>query len=211
MPRRYVVEDGQPGRPKTDVDTTPPAGFSLHKDLMEGLDVRGWYKELGRRHHSEKMAGDPRFIGPRKPDYFGLDPVTDPEELDRLMCRTDVVVECNTPEDLKIAQFNGRLVVEIDPTCPNEIVFDKISALIGRVRSIHDQNTKAWKNHRILALYDLKLLGYDLSMDRKQLALWLFPEISGEKNRGDKFDRATECLEAALASLRTLRAQSKNP
>jgi hypothetical protein len=204
MTRPYVVEDGQPGRPKTDIDTTPPAGFSPHNELMEALDMRGWYRELGRRHRSKKMAGDP-------PDYSGLEPITDPEEMDRLMCRTEVVVACNTPEDLKIAQFNGRLVVEIDPACPNEIVFDKISALLGRVRGVGDRNMKAWKNHRILALYDLKLLGYDLSADRKQLALWLFPEISDEKKRGDKFDRATECLEAALASLHTLRAQSKNP
>lgn len=210
MKRPYVVEDGQPGRPKTETDAKPPPGFCLHEALMDALDERGWYRELGVRNQLEKNQGDPHAIGPRKPDYPGLEPVTDPEELDRLMCRTDVVAECNTSEDLEIAHFNGRVTVEIDPACPNEIVFDKISALIGRVRSIQDRNINAWKNHRILALYDLKLRGHDLSTSRKQLALWLFPEIRDEKKRGDKFDRATELLETALASLSTLRAQSNS-
>jgi hypothetical protein len=210
MPRPYVVEDGLPGRPKIEIDTTPPAGFSLHKELMEALDVRGWYQELGKRFHSEKLARDSHFIGPDKPDFFGLAAVTDPEELDRLMCRTNVVAECKTPEDLKIARFNGRLVIEIDTECPIEIVLDKISAIIDGVKSIRERNTNAWKNHRILALYDLKLGGCDFSADRKQLALWLFPEIGDQKTRGDKFDRATECLEEAVASLGILRAQSNS-
>jgi hypothetical protein len=31
------------------------------------------------------------------------------------MARTEVVTLCNTPYDLEIARFNGRLVLEIDP------------------------------------------------------------------------------------------------
>jgi hypothetical protein len=208
MTRPYLAEDGQPGRPKTETDATPPTGFSLHEELMKTLDDRGWYRELGRRSQLEKHQGDPHAIGPRKPDYPGLEPVTDPEELDRLMCRTGVVAECNTQADLRIAKFNGRVVVEIDPACSNEILFDEIAALLDQIVSRRRRNTKAWKKHRILSLYDLKILGYDLSSERKQLARWIFPEIDDETKRGSKFDRAKEHLETAVTSLSVLRAQS---
>jgi hypothetical protein len=204
MTRSYVAEDGRPGRPKTEIDRKPPTGFCLHIELMEKLDARGWYRQLAERRHYENLGGDLRD------EYFQLRQVTDPEEIDRLMCRTDVVVECKTAEDLEIARFNDRIVVEIDPACPNDMLFDKIAALLDRVRSenVRRINTKPWREHRILSLYDLKLSGYDLSSERKQLALWLFPEIGDEKQRGDKFDRAKELLKAALASLGVLRAQS---
>jgi hypothetical protein len=101
-------------------------------------------------------------------------------------------------------------VLEIDPNCPDEILFEKIATVLKRARNKPARriNTKAWAEHRILALYDLRLMGYDLSKDRKQLAAWLFPEINNEKPRGDKFDRANEYLKAAMASLNALRAQS---
>jgi hypothetical protein len=77
------------------------------------------------------------------------------------MARTEVVTLCNTPYDLEIARFNGRLVLEIDPDCIDEILFKKIAALLKRVRSGKARriNTKAWAAHRILALDDLKLMG----------------------------------------------------
>ncbi len=154
MKRPYVVEDGPPGRPKTTINTMPPQGFSLHIKLMEGLDARGWYIQLAERRQYEKMGGDPRD------DYFQLRQVTDPEELDRVMCRTDVVAECKTPFDLEVAQFNGRVIVEIDTDCPNTIVFAKIAALLKHVRKQEPRliNTKAWQDHRILSLYDLKAM-----------------------------------------------------
>ena len=126
------------------------------------------------------------------------------------MCRSEVVAECKTETDLKVARFNGRVVLEIDPACPNELLFQKIGAVLDRARNRKARriNTTAWAEHRILALYDLKLMGYDLSKERKQLAAWLFPEIDGEKPRGDKFDRAKEYLDGAIALLPTLRAQS---
>jgi hypothetical protein len=126
------------------------------------------------------------------------------------MCRTDVVAICNTQDDLEVAHYNGRVVLEIDPACPDEILFKKIAIVLKRARKGKSRriNTRAWEKHRILALYDLKLMGYDLSKDRKQLAAWLFQEISDEKRRGDKFDRAIKYLGAALSSLKTLRAQT---
>ncbi len=210
-PRRYVVEDGRPGRQKTKIEKKPPGWFRLHDALMEKLDVRGWYRQLAERKRIEEMKGDPRDAEP------WLRQITDPEEMDRIMCRVDVVAECKAAADVTIAQFNGRIVIEIDPAAPNDLVFAKIGALLERRRALIEDaklrparriNVTPWREHRILALYDLKLVGYDLSDERKQLAAWLFPEIDSEKKRGDKFDRAKEYLEAALASLSTLRAQS---
>jgi len=178
---------------------------------MEKLDARGWYRQLAERKRIEEMNGDPRDVEP------WLRQVTDPEEMDRIMCRTDVVAECKTADDVKIAHFNGRVVVEIDPAAPNDLLFSKIATLLDARRALIEGaklrlarriNVTPWKEHRILALYDLRLLGYDLSRERKQLAAWLFPEIPDGKHRGDKFDRAREYLETALASLNTLRAQS---
>jgi hypothetical protein len=173
---------------------------------MRKLDIRGWYSQLGERQRIEKMGGDPR-------DYE-VDPrakrLTDPIEMDRFMCRTDVVAECESPEDLEVARFNGRIVVEIDPACPDDLLFKKIKAVLDRARDRKPRkiNTNAWAEHRILALYDLQLMGYHLSKDRKQLSVWLFPELNDDKARGDKFDRARELLAAALSSLSDMRAQS---
>jgi hypothetical protein len=211
-PRRgYVVEDGRPGRRKTKIEQKPPNWFRLRDGLMDKLDARGWYRQLAQRKRTEEMDGNPRDVEP------WLRQITDPEEMDRIMCRVDVVAECKTANDVKIAQFNGRVVVEIDPAAPKDLLFSKIGTLHdARGTSIEGTklhlarriNVTPWKEHRILALYDLKLMDYDLSAERKQLAAWLFPEIDNEKKRGDKFDRAKEYLEAALASLNTLRAQS---
>jgi hypothetical protein len=203
--RRYVYEDGHPGRPKTEIDSNPPKGFSRHLGLMKRLDTKGWYRQLEERRQYERTNSDPR-----DPDEPQLRRVTDPNELDHLMCRSDVVAECKTKDDLEVAHFNGRLVLEIDPDCPDEILFEKIATLLKRVRNGKARRikTKAWAAHRILALYDLKLMGYDFSKERKQLAAWLFPEINDGKQRGDKFDRAIKYLKAALSSLNTVRAQA---
>jgi hypothetical protein len=130
--------------------------------------------------------------------------------MDRIMCRTEVVALCENSNDLKVALFNKRLVLEIDPACPKEILFKKITALLKRVpnKKARRINTKAWASHRILVLYDLKLMGYEFSKERKQLAAWLFPEINSDKQRGYKFDRAKEYLDEALSSLNTIRAQA---
>ena len=205
MPRRNTYEDGRPGRPKTEIDLNPPKNFRLHSNLMKGLDARGWYRQLEERRQFERAEADPR-----DPDDPRLRRVTDPDELDRMMRRTDVVAACKNADDLEIARFNGRVVLEIDPACPDEILFEKIATLLKQARKKAPRrvNTKAWEEHRILALYDLKLEGYDLSKERKQLAKWLFPEMNDEKARGYKFDRAKEYLDAAIALLPTLRAQS---
>jgi hypothetical protein len=126
------------------------------------------------------------------------------------MCRTDVVAVCTTSDDLEVAQFNGRLVLEIDPACLDEILFEKIATELKRARNGKSRriSTKGWAKHRILALYDLKLRGYHVSKDRKQLSAWLFREINDEKRRGDKYDRAVKYLRAALSSLNKLRTQT---
>jgi hypothetical protein len=182
---------------------------------MSRLDARGWYRELAKRQRREYLKSTPRvYIKgaiPRSYKDRSFRRIANPEEMDQIMCRTDVVAVCETQNDLEVAHFNRRLVLEIDPACPDEILFKEIATLLKRVRhgKARRINTKAWGAHRILALYDFKLLGYDFSKERKQLAAWLFPEINDDKQRGDKFDRAIEYLEAALSSLNTIRAQAK--
>ena len=86
MIRSYMY-DVRPGRRKTKINSKPPKGFSLHLGLMKKLDIRGWYKELGERQQYEKMDCDPHdyTVDPR------LRRVTDPIEIDRFMCRIEVV------------------------------------------------------------------------------------------------------------------------
>ena len=116
MPRRYVYEDGRPGRPKVKVNPISPKDFSRLIDLMTLLDPRGWYVELARRQRRKYLKANPRLYKGRS-----LRRITDPEEMDRIMCRSEVVAECKTETDLKVARFNGRVVLEIDPACPNEL------------------------------------------------------------------------------------------
>jgi uncharacterized protein (UPF0128 family) len=173
---------------------------------MKKLDLQAWYTQLGERKRFEMMEGDPREY---EVDSH-LRRITDPNKMDRIMCRVDSVAECKNAQDLDVAHYNGRVVLEIDPACPNDTLFKKIKVILEHVRdrSPRKLNTRSWAEHRILALYDLKLMGYDLSKERKQLSLWLFPEIEDEKARGDKYDRATELLASALNALPTLRAQA---
>lgn len=205
MARHYVREDGLPGRPKTRTHSCPPKGFSLHKGLMRHLDPQGWYEKLEERRQLERAELDPP-----DPDYPHLKRVTDPKERDSVMCRSKVVAVCTILDDLEVAQINRRLVLEIDPACPDKILFKEIAFMLKQVRNSPARkiNTKAWADHRILALYDLILMGYDPSKERKQLAAWLFPEIRRQKSQGDKFDRAVKYLNHAISVLPELRAQS---
>jgi hypothetical protein len=121
MAGSYAYENARPGRHKAKIDPQPPKGFSLHLNLMKNLDRRGWYSQLGERREFERMGGDPcdYEVDPR------LRRLTDPVKIDRFMCRNDAVAECKTEDDLKVARFNGRIVLEIDPACPNDILFKK--------------------------------------------------------------------------------------
>jgi hypothetical protein len=203
MARGNVFDYGRPGRPKVPVKSEPPKYISRLNALMMHLDDRGWYRELAKRQRREYLKANAPFIGGR--------PIGDPLEMDRIMCRSDAVVEWKdeTDTDLNAAQFTGHIVLEIDPNCPNSLLFKLINAILDQTRKRHARriNTKHWAQHRILALYELKLRGYDLSQDRKQLAQWLFPKISSQKVQGDKFDRAKQYLNEAKDQLPALRAQ----
>jgi hypothetical protein len=200
--RPYVYEDGRPGRPKVRVRQNPPQDFSSLDALMQRLDDQGWYHELSKRLRCEYLKANPALM------KGGA--ITDPLEMDRIMCRTNVVAECKSETDLEVAKFNGRIVLEIDPACPNDLIFKKIGAMLDqtRKRPARRINAKHWADHRILVLYEFKLMGCDLSKARKQLAAWLFPDIHSEKTRGDKFDRAKQYLNEAISLLPALRAQS---
>jgi hypothetical protein len=184
--------------------------------LTASLDPQGWYREFeSRRRLAYIRKHYDHEDWPQLETVFaaGLKPVHDPREMDRLMCRTEPVAKVETPVDLSVALYNGRLVVEIDPSCLDDVLFQKIKNLLKAERQTQVKSKpnrhislEAWVNHRILSLYDLQLNGYDLSRRRKQLAKWLFPEIANPKARGDKYDRARELLTQALVALPTLRA-----
>jgi hypothetical protein len=53
LARRYLYEDGRPGRPKAPVHRSPPTDFRRLIDQMDRLDDRGWYRELAKRQRRE--------------------------------------------------------------------------------------------------------------------------------------------------------------
>jgi hypothetical protein len=167
---------------------TSAAPFDLAADdkLMASLDPQGWYRELAtrqRRAHIRKHY-DPENWSQLGTEFAaGFKPVDDPQEMDRLMCRTDLVAKVETPQDLAAAQINGRLVLEIDPDCLKGVLFQKIKDFLETAREEKRKPSRhisfeAWSHHRIITMYDLQLKGHDLRRRRKQLAKWLFPEIS---------------------------------
>ena len=197
-------------------EVTSSAPFDLAADdkLMAGLDPHGWYRELATRQRRAFVVahyGPENSLERSNQSAAGLRPIDDPEEMDRLMCRTEPVAKVETPLDLKVAQFNGRLVLEVDPDCLKGVLFQKIEDFLEAAREEKRKPSRhisfeAWANLRILTRYDLHLKGYDLKRRRKQLAKWLFPEIDNPKARSDKYDRARKSLKDALAALPTLRA-----
>lgn len=207
----FAGDDGERrGRPKAALQRQPPQDFKLNDELMQNLDKQGWGRALA--DFARREAIDAEF----KPEDWkhlkreldgGFAPVGS-EEMDRLMCRMEPVAIVETEHDLGVALFNGRLVLEFDLACTTDLLCKKLKECLESARkrkpSGHDINIRAWANHRILALYELKLRGYDLRDDRKQLAKWLFPEIGEVKARGNKYDRARELLEQARSSARML-------
>ena len=198
----------RPGRPPTKIKANPPKGFERHDELMRSLDGRGWYRELAKRQRETALLDGPLNERYRERDDLSLEPIEDPEEMDRLMCRTEPVAECRDAYDLKIARRNGRLVIEIDVMAHDDFLIEEVKRLI-KIRRGEQKPRRiylnAWVNHRILALYDLKNMQYNLCKQRKQLAWWMFPEIKDDNARGDKYDRACELLDEALSSLSLLR------
>ena len=103
---------------------------------------------------------------------------------------TQPVAKVETPEDLNVARFNSRLVLEVDLDCLDDVLFQKIKEFLKVARERRNENrvaayrSRPWSSHRILTLYDLQLNGYPLRRGRKQLAKWLFPEIADPKARG---------------------------
>jgi hypothetical protein len=196
------------GRPKIPVKRKQPDWFQTYDDRTTGLDAAGWYRELAGLARRSFLEANCSREDWQRYSNDGYAPVSNPEEMDRLMCRAEPVAVVETAQDLKIAQFNSRLVVELDLGCQPKILHEKIEELLASARnqkpSLHHVKPEAWAKHRILALFDLELHGEDLQ-NRKQLALWLFPEVKDEKARGDRYDRACELLKRAKAALAILR------
>src|SRR5271166_4063720 len=125
----FAGDDGKRrGRRPSKVTSTAPFDLAADDKLMAGLDPQGWYRELATR---QRRAFVVAHYGPEN----GLERSNDdPEEMDRLMCRTEPVAKVETPLDLKVAQFNGLLVLEVDPDCLEDVLFQKLKGLLNAAR-----------------------------------------------------------------------------
>jgi hypothetical protein len=212
MVKTYVYDGTTAGRPSIEISETPPEGFcaSCHDNLMRSLDARGWWRELATRLRQAEIGAryDDDDLAEMKRE--GWPPVADPAEMDRLMCRDEPIAVVRNEMDLKIAELNSRLVVEIDTDAHNDVLIRVLKAMFDVKRgqtTPRRQSFKPWADHRILSLLELKLSGHDPDNHRKQLACWLFPEIKDEIARGHKFDDACDHLDRALASLGLLKTR----
>ncbi|TLG72786.1 hypothetical protein [Methylocystis sp. B8] len=205
----FVGDDGaRRGRPAIETVAATPNGFEHYDELMQGLNAYGWYKEIAARLRREVIAqrySDEELRGWKEQ---GLAPYEDPTDIDRFMYRTEPVAVVRDAKDLRIANCNDRLVVEIDVNVHDDVLIRSLKAVIDGRRAQRPRRSRfsAWTDHRILALFDLRLMGYNLDGERTQLALWLFPEIENAEVRGRKFDRARGYLDDAIASQDSLRA-----
>lgn len=208
MTKRYVYEGTKAGRPPMEIAREPPDWFCRHDILMQSLDARGWYREIARRLRGAgvKAHYDPDELS--KVAAAGFYPVLDPVEMDRLMCRTEPVAVVADELDLKIAQRNNHLVVEIDVNTHDDELNRLLKLAIAAARGSKKPRRhqfEVWSEHRILALLDLQIGGCDPDKDRKQMARWLFPEVVDDEQRGQKFDRARKYLADAGEGLNSLR------
>ena len=122
----------------------------------------------------------------------------------------------------------GYAVFAFDPHLPDDEVRERFDAFLARVRtdrpiaikragpgrpagaiSITGNHLRCWADHRILLLADLMLRDHDPGVERKTLAMWMFPEIDDGLKRGNKYDEARRHLEEALNHICVLNAQAR--
>jgi hypothetical protein len=236
MPRGYYKEpDVKYGRPKTKIAREPPRFFRTYDDEMRNWDARRFFRELvirqgthdweqerGEWKRSKKSAFDP--LGET---YLRGTPVTDPDEINKFLCRPPAVSQITSKEDAIHALRLGLILIAVDPHAPN--LADKLNIEAKKIRAkyplpikprgrpsdsidvvgIDANKVEQWRIHRIVALHELRLKGYDPRKERKQLAAWMFPEIRDKRKRGLKLDRAVELLDEALAATREIDAQTR--
>jgi hypothetical protein len=227
MPRLYYKEpDTKYGRPKKKIAREPPSFFRTCDEEMKGWGARRFLKELIQREisynweqHRPEWEDEPPHVPP------GLVPITDLDEINAFLCRLPAVSQVTSKEAAIHALESGLILIAVDPHTPN--LSERLGVEAKKIRAKHplpmkkkrgrpsDQTNIAgidadkleqWRTHRIIALHELRLSGYKA---RKQIAKWMFPEIKGQRKRGDRLDRAVELLDEALAAARMIDAQTR--
>ncbi len=226
MPRRYYKEpDVTYGRPKKKVAKSPPDFFRTYDEEMKGWNARRFMRELVMRQGEYYYELRRQEWEGQAPHMQGV-PITDPDEINKFLCRPSAVSEISSKEDADQVLRLGMILIAIDPNTPNLV--ERLSAVVKAIRKRHPlkkqrgRPSKApdvpgigldtvgrWRDHRIVALHDLRLRGYDPRKDRKQLAAWMFPEQKDQRKRGQMLDRSRRLLDEALAGVRSLDAQTR--
>jgi hypothetical protein len=228
MPRGYYKElDVKYGRPRTKIAKTPPDFFRTYDEEMKSWDVRRFLRELMIRQgdHDWDLR---RSEWEAEPPYTRGSPLTDPDAINRFLCRLPPVSQIESMEDAQHALRLKMILIAVDPNTP-----DLESQLIAQARAVRtkhplpikkqrgrpndstdipgiDENkVDQWRLHRIVSLHDCRLKGYDPRKDRKQLAAWMFPEEKEPRKQGQMLDRSAELLDEALLAQRVIDAQTR--
>jgi hypothetical protein len=97
MKRGYVKEPGTVyGRPKQEIKNQAPAWFNTHDEEMKGWDARRFMRELQIRSGDEYWKREKRKW---KGIIAGGKPMTDPDEINRFLCRPPSVSQVKTSDD----------------------------------------------------------------------------------------------------------------
>jgi hypothetical protein len=227
------------GRPKTKIVIKPPRFFKNYDEKMRGWDGRQFLRELVTRQakHDWKKERPEWAKGlrtfergrwytskERPPWYSPGKPLTDLDEINAFLCRLPPVVQIEVDHALDL----GMILIAVDPNTPDLAKRLRIEA--EKIRKAHPSPIKkrrgrpnksgditvippeilnAWRTHRIVALLELRLRGYDPQRQRKQLAAWLYSEQKNQRARGEKLDQAVKLLDDALAAARAIDAQTR--
>lgn len=222
----YKEPDVIYGRPKTKIAPLPK-GFQSYDEEMRGWTLRQFMREL------EKRLGDHQWKLELPewnacPGLEGTTLVSDPDEVNALLSRPKAVTQLKSADEASHALDLGMVLFAIDPNTPNlKLRLADVAKTIreqhpitaglsrGRPRKldsapeISNSKVQEWREHRIIALHELRLGGHDPHKERKQMALWMFPEIKDAQRRGAKLDRALMLLDDALAQARLIDAQTR--
>jgi len=238
MKRPYYKEpDTTYGRPEVWVSPDPPQGFSLHgaDEFAASLDLRGFLNEVVRRESIHEFRQNQGWAAEAAAEFLGGEArefapaLTTADEINRFLVRPEAVCIVGTEDAARHALHLGMILIAVDPNVPDlaarlEQTAKAIrqshpvpaarppgrQAKTGDIDGFHEGDVRQWRDHRILALLDLVLVGHDPRSERKQLAAWLFPEIEDLRARGKKLDHAIKLLNALRAAVRVIDAQTRS-
>ena len=223
--RNYHKEpDLKYGRPKKKISKIPPSWFSNHDDLVRKLDARDFLRLIVAKQNKDDWE---KRVSKEWPHGQGI-PLFELDEINHFLKPLSPLSVLKNEEEAAHAKALGFVVISIDPHVPN--LASSLKKIIGEIRKDYpfpvrrkvgrqsiegdmplfdETDLQQWKDHRILALYDLRLRDFVRPEQRKQIASWLFPEIKNQTDRGNKLDKAQKILDQFLSSLRSIDAQTR--